>query len=171
MIIRVATENDVAAILAIFNEALIHTTAVYAYEPATYDEHWAWFKHKQEETLPVFVAEDEKGLLGYITYGQFRPRVAYRYAMELSIYVDQRARNQGIGKALMEVILDHAEKAGIKTLICGIDSENKASIALCTKFGFNHAGTLTNVGYKFGHWLHLAFYQLELQGPKNPIEK
>lgn len=171
MIIRQATENDVSAILDIFNDALIHSTAVYSYEPATHDEQLAWFKHKQEEHIPVFVAEDELGLLGYITYGQFRPRPAYRYAMELSIYVDQRARNQGVGKALMEVILDHTEKQGIKTLICGIDSENKASIALCTKFGFRHSGTLKHVGYKFGHWLDLAFYQLELKGPDHPIEK
>jgi phosphinothricin acetyltransferase len=171
MNIRVATEKDVAAILDIFNEALVHTTAVYSYEPATYDEQLTWFKHKQDDGIPVFVAEDEHTLLGYITYGQFRPRPAYRYAMELSIYVDQRARNQGVGQALMEVILDHTEKAGIKTLICGIDSENKASIALCTKFGFRHSGTLNNVGYKFGNWLDLAFYQLDLKGPDHPIEK
>ena len=170
MIIRLANEKDIPSILTIFNEALIHTTAVYSYVPATLDEQLEWYHHKVEAGIPVYVAEDELGLLGYVTYGPFRTRPAYKYTVELSIYVDQRARNQGVGKAMMVKTLEVCEAKELKTLICGIDSENKASIALCMKFGFTHSGTLTKVGYKFEHWLDLAFYQLELKGPQQPEE-
>lgn len=170
MIIRHATQHDIPAILEIFNDALIHTTAVYSYQVATLQEQQDWFKHKIESGFPVYVAEDEKGCLGYVTYGSFRTRPAYKYTVELSIYVDKKTRNQGVGKAMMTKILEVCEEKELKTLICGIDSENKASIALCQKFGFIHSGSLKKVGYKFGHWLDLEFYQLELKGPQQPSE-
>jgi L-amino acid N-acyltransferase YncA len=170
MNLRLATENDIPAILEIFNDALVNTTAVYSYQKATLEEQLDWFRHKTEAGIPVYVAEDESGCLGYITYGPFRTRPAYKYTVELSIYVDSKARNKGIGKAMMAKILQVCEEKELKILICGIDSENKASIALCQKFGFTHSGSLKKVGYKFGHWLDLEFYQLELKGPSHPEE-
>jgi len=170
MNLRIATENDIPAILEIFNDALVNTTAVYSYQKATLEEQLDWFRHKTEAKIPVYIAEDESGCLGYVTYGPFRTRPAYKYTVELSIYVDSKARNKGIGKAMMAKILQVCEEKELKTLICGIDSENKASIALCQKFGFTHSGSLKKVGYKFGHWLDLEFYQLELKGPTHPEE-
>ena len=170
MNIRLATENDIPAILSIFNDALLTTTAVYSYQPASLLEQLEWFRHKTEAGIPVLVSEDDQGITGYVTYGPFRTRPAYKYTMELSIYVDKRAQNQGVGKALMMEILKVCEAKELKTLICGIDSENTASIALCQKFGFTHSGSLKKVGYKFGHWLDLEFYSLELKGPAHPIE-
>ena len=171
MNIRLATENDIPAILEIFNDALVNTTAVYSYEKATLEEQLEWFRHKTEAGIPVLIAEDDQGCLGYVTYGPFRIRPAYKYTVELSIYVDKRARNQGVGKALMVKILKVCEAKELKTLICGIDSENKASIALCQKFGFTHSGSMKKVGYKFNHWLDLEFYQLQLKGPAQPSEQ
>lgn len=171
MNIRLATQHDIPAILSIFNEALIHTTAVYSYQPASLSEQLEWFKHKTQAGIPILVAEDDLGVTGYVTYGPFRVRPAYKYTVELSIYVDQRARNTGVGKALMGEILKVCEAKALKTLICGIDSENTASIALCQKFGFTHAGSLKQVGYKFGRWLDLEFYQLQLSGPTRPTEE
>ncbi len=170
MNLRQATENDIPAILSIFNDALLTTTAVYSYQPASLLEQLEWFRHKTEAGIPVLVSEDDQGIIGYVTYGLFRIRPAYKYTMELSIYVDKRAQNQGVGKALMMEILKVCEAKELKTLICGIDSENTASIALCQKFGFTHSGSLKKVGYKFGHWLDLEFYSLELKGPAHPIE-
>jgi len=170
MNLRLATENDIPAILTIFNDALINTTAVYSYQPATLQDQLDWFRHKQESDIPVYVAEDDHGILGFITYGPFRVRPAYKYTAELSIYVDQKARNQGVGKAMMVKILEVCEAKALATLICGIDSENTASIALCKKFNFTHSGTLKRVGYKFGRWLDLEFYQLQLKGPSTPEE-
>ena len=97
MNIRLATENDIPAILSIFNDALLTTTAVYSYQPASLLEQLEWFRHKTEAGIPVLVSEDDHGLTGYVTYGPFRIRPAYKYTMELSIYVDKRAQNQGIG--------------------------------------------------------------------------
>lgn len=171
MKIRLATENDVPAILTIFNDALIHTTAVYSYQPASLKDQLEWFRHKMETHIPVYVAEDELGLMGFITYGPFRARPAYKYTVELSIYVDQCARNQGVGKALMRQLLAVCEEKGLATLICGVDSENTASIALCQRFSFTYSGTIKKVGYKFGRWLDLEFYQLQLKGPDLPTEE
>lgn len=170
MNLRCATENDIPAILEIFNDALVNTTAVYSYQRATLQEQLEWFNHKKEAGIPVYVAEEDHTILGYITYSPFRARPAYKYTAELSIYVDSKARNQGIAKAMMTKILEVCQEKELKTLICGIDSENKASIALCQKFGFTHCGSIKKVGYKFGHWLDLEFYALELKGPSQPRE-
>jgi L-amino acid N-acyltransferase len=170
MNLRCATENDIPEILEIFNDALVNTTAVYSYQKATHQEQLEWFNHKKVAGIPVYVAQDNDVILGYVTYGPFRARPAYKYTVELSIYVDSKARNQGIAKAMMTKILEVCQEKELKTLICGIDSENKASIDLCQKFGFTHSGSLKKVGYKFGHWLDLEFYALELKGPSHPHE-
>ncbi len=170
MHIRLATENDIPNILSIFNDALLHTTAVYSYQPASLEDQLEWFNHKKDSDIPIYVAEDKQGILGFITYGPFRVRPAYKYTVELSIYVDQKARNQGVGKALMQEIVAVCDKKGLATLICGVDSKNTASIALCKKFDFTYCGTLKKVGYKFGQWLDLEFYQLQLSGPTQATE-
>ena len=171
MIIRQATEKDIPAILDIFNEALLNTTAVYAYKKATLKEQREWYQHKNSEGYPVFIGEDAHGVIGYATYGPFRLRPAYKYTIELSVYVDHRFRNHGYGKQLLIKVIEHATQKGYATMIAGIDSTNQASIALHVACGFHYSGTITKAGYKFGKWLDLAFYQLDLKGPSNPTGK
>ncbi|HEG7416826.1 TPA: N-acetyltransferase [Staphylococcus aureus] len=161
--IRCAKKEDLNAILAIYNDAIINTTAVYTYEPQTIDERIAWFETKQRNYEPIFVFEENGSVLGFATFGSFRPWPAYQYTIEHSIYVDASARGKGIASQLLQHLIVEAKAKGYRTLVAGIDASNEASIKLHQKFNFKHAGTLTNVGYKFDYWLDLAFYELDLK--------
>lgn len=161
--IRCAKKEDLNAILAIYNDAIINTTAVYTYKPQTIDERIAWFETKQRNHEPIFVFEENGSVLGFATFGSFRPRPAYQYTIEHSIYVDASARGKGIASQLLQRLIVEAKAKGYRTLVAGIDASNEASIKLHQKFAFKHAGTLTNVGFKFNQWLDLAFYELDLQ--------
>lgn len=161
--IRCAKKEDLNAILAIYNDAIINTTAVYTYEPQTIDERIAWFETKQRNHEPIFVFEEKGSVLGFATFGSFRPWPAYQYTIEHSIYVDASARGKGIASQLLQHLIVEAKAKGYRTLVAGIDASNEASIKLHQKFNFKHAGTLTNVGYKFDYWLDLAFYELDLK--------
>ncbi len=161
--IRCAKKEDLNAILAIYNDAIINTTAVYTYEPQTIDERIAWFETKQRNHEPIFVFEENGSVLGFATFGSFRPWPAYQYTIEHSIYVDASARGKGIASQLLQHLIVEAKAKGYRTLVAGIDASNEASIKLHQKFNFKHAGTLTNVSYKFDYWLDLAFYELDLK--------
>ncbi|HFQ1505972.1 TPA: N-acetyltransferase family protein [Staphylococcus aureus] len=161
--IRCAKKEDLNAILAIYNDAIINTTAVYTYKPQTIDERIAWFEMKQRNHEPIFVFEENGSVLGFATFGSFRPWPAYQYTIEHSIYVDASARGKGIASQLLQRLIVEAKAKGYRTLVAGIDASNEASIKLHQKFAFKHAGTLTNVGFKFNQWLDLAFYELDLQ--------
>jgi phosphinothricin acetyltransferase len=171
MIIREAKESDVLRILEIFNEVLITSTAVYAYEPASLDEQLEWYHHKIDEGFPVYVGVENERVIGYATYGPFRTRPAYKYTIEHSVYVDVHHRNKGYGKALLKFLIENANKSDYKTMVAGIDSANSASIKLHLECGFSYSGMIHNAGYKFKKWLDLAFYQLDLKGPDFPEEK
>jgi L-amino acid N-acyltransferase len=164
--IRKAERKDVAEMLEIFNYNILTSTALYMYETQTLEERMAWFEGKMERNEPLYVYEKDGRVAGYVTYGPFRAYPAYLYTVEHSVYVNKAFYRQGIGSKLMEFIIAYAEAQGIKTLIGGIDAENVASILSHEKLGFTHSGTIRNAGYKFERWLDLAFYQLDLPGPK-----
>lgn len=168
--IRSATFEDCQAISAIFNEALLHTTSVYAYVPETLKDRQQWLLDKQQAQLPVLVAEREGQVLGFATFGPFRNRPAYQYTAEHSVYVAEPYRHQGIGEALLQAIIAEAIKHHLKTLVGGIDSANASSIRLHEKNGFVYQGMIPQAGYKFGQWLNLCFYTLSLPGPDHPQE-
>ena len=168
--IRSAQEKDLQEILDIYNDAVLHTTAVYTYKAQTLESREIWFKQKMDEGYPVIVSELDNKVVGFATFGPFRPWPAYKYSIEHSIYVDNNYRRKGIATSLLEEIIAIANEREYKTLIAGIDAANEKSIAMHEKFGFVHSGTITNAGYKFNTWLDLAFYQLNLNGPKKPIE-
>lgn len=170
--IRYAEKKDLPAILDIYNEAIQYTTAVYHYKTHTLDQQKQWFEQKQEAGLPILVFEgEEDGLVyGFATYGPFRPHAAYQYTVEHSVYVHSQFRKKGLGTKLLKQLISEAEQQEFKTIIAGIDAVNTNSIAVHERLGFFHSGTITNAGYKFGTWLDLAFYQLDLTGPKEPTE-
>jgi L-amino acid N-acyltransferase YncA len=170
-IIRPAQPTDVVGILEIYNEAILHTTAVYTYEARPLDWMEQWFIEKQDKGLPVFVAEIGGRVAGFASYGPFRPWPAYKYSVEHSIYVNKDFRRQGIARKLLRVLIDKAEASGLHTIVAGIDSENAVSITLHREFGFREAGILAQVGYKFGRWLDLQFMQLILSSSIQPDEK
>ncbi|MDJ1485045.1 N-acetyltransferase family protein [Cytophagaceae bacterium YF14B1] len=160
--IRDATSDDVPAILSIINHAIAHTTAVYDYQPRSLEVQQAWFDKKQVDNMPVLVADYQGKIIGFGSYGIFRPWEGYRFSVEHSIYVSEESRGKGVGKMLLEVLIDRARKQGFHTMIAGIDAENVVSCELHRKLGFQETGRLKEVGYKFDKWLDLAFMQLYL---------
>ncbi len=158
--IRNAVENDLPGILAIYNDVIVNTTAVYDYEPHTLEMRTAWFNTKKEQGLPVFVAEEDGKVLGLSSIGPFRAWAAYKYSVENSIYVASEERGKGIAKLLMPPIIEASKALGMHTIIAGIDASNEASIKLHRHFGFEEVAHFKEVGYKFDRWLDLKFMQL-----------
>jgi L-amino acid N-acyltransferase len=159
------------AILEIFNEAILHSTALYDYKPRSLDSMVTWFNEKEVANYPVIGAVNANGeLLGFASYGVFRARPAYKYTIEHSLYVHQDYRRQGVAARLMERLISAARSQNYHVIVGGIDMANIASIALHEKFGFTHSGTVRQAGFKFGHWLDLGFYQLVLDTPANPLD-
>ena len=158
--IRHAEENDLPGILAIYNDVIVNTTAVYDYEQHTLSMRTAWFDAKKEQGFPVFVAADNEKILGLSSIGPFRAWAAYQYSVENSIYVASEARGMGIAKLLMPPIITAARQMKMHTILAGVDAGNEASIQLHRHFGFEEVAHFKQVGWKFDRWLDLKFLQL-----------
>ncbi|MBS1665284.1 MAG: N-acetyltransferase [Bacteroidetes bacterium] len=168
--IRSATDADIPALSAIYNHVILNTTAVYSYEEQTLEMRQAWYEGKMKDGYPVFVAEDNGVVVGFSSYGPFRAWAAYKYTVENSVYVADGQRGKGIGKMLIQPLIDSARGAGMHAIIAGIDAANDASVALHASFGFKEVGLFKEVGYKFGRWLDLKFMELVLDTPVQPVE-
>ncbi|MCP8970079.1 GNAT family N-acetyltransferase [Ectobacillus ponti] len=168
--IRQATETDLIEILDIYNDAILTTTAIYTYKPQTLESRQMWYKQKLEEGYPVLVCEQDGKVAGFATFGPFRPWPAYKYTIEHSVYVHKDYRKQRIATQLMQELIQIANEREYATLVAGIDAANEGSIKMHERMGFAYSGTIKKAGFKFGRWLDLAFYQLDLQGPATPLE-
>ena len=170
-LITCSEEAHAGAILAILNEAIVNSTALYDYKPRTPESMVAWFATKRANGFPVIGAEDENGkLLGFASYGAFRAFPAYKYTVEHSVYVESGHRGAGLGRTLMEAIIDEAVARDVHVMVGAIDAANAGSISLHQRLGFEHAGTVRQAGFKFGRWLDVAFYQRILSTPLNPVD-
>ena len=130
-----------------------------------------WFAAKAQGGFPVLGLEDENGqLLAFGSFGTFRAWPAYKYSVEHSVYVHTAHRGRGLGITVMQALIEAARQRGVHAMIGGIDASNQGSIALHQRLGFQHVGTLPQVGFKFGRWLDLAFYQLLLDTPLQPVD-
>ncbi len=168
--IRNICEEDLEEILAIYNHAIINTTAVYCYEPFSIEMMKNWFQTKKERQFPVLIAENNRNICGFATYGDFRLKPAYKYTVEHSVYIAPSDQKKGIASELMRELILRAKENGIHTLIGGIDAENQESLIFHEKLGFTEVGEIKEVGYKFGKWLNLKFVQLVLETPQCPKE-
>ena len=169
--VRPATDNDLSAILDIYNDAILTTTAVYQYQPHTLAMRAAWLHEKQEHGFPVLVATHDDTVIGFSSLGVFRPAAAYHYTVENSVYVAAAWRGQGVGKRLLAPLIDAARAIDAHSIIAVIDADNAVSIRLHQSMGFVEAGHFRQVGYKFGRWLDLKFLQLVLDTPQQPSEQ
>lgn len=169
--VRLAKETDLPEILTIYNDIIVHTTAVYDYQPHTPAMRKQWWDTKKEQGFPVFVAEDAGRVVGFSSIGPFRAWAAYKYSVENSVYVATDVRGKGVGKLLMPPLIEAARKLEMHTILAGIDASNAASIKLHEGFGFVEVAHFKQVGYKFGHWLDLKFLQLVLDTPAAPQEQ
>ena len=169
--IRCIYEAHAGAILDIFNEAILNSTALYDYKPRARDSMTGWFRAKEDGGFPVIGAESALGrLLGFATYGTFRAWPVYKYSVAHSVYVHKEHRGQGIGARLLQELIGAAQERQCHVMVGGIDVTNSASIALHEKLGFVHAGTIRHAAFKFGIRRDLGFYQLLLATPAHPTD-
>lgn len=162
-------ERHAGAILDIFNDAILNSTALFDYQARTLDSMTQWFQAKDAGRYPVIGIEDAGGqLLGFASYGSFRAWPAYKYSVEHSVYVHKDHRGKGVARRLMHALIAAAREQDVHVLVGGIEAQNTASIALHESLGFTHAGTVRESGFKFGRWLDLSFYQLILPTPAQP---
>jgi L-amino acid N-acyltransferase len=160
--VRPATEADLAAIVAIYNDAVVNTTAIWNDAIVDVDNRKVWFDGRQTLGYPVLVAEEEGAIVGYGSFADFRAFDGYRFSVEHSVYVAEGVRRRGIASALLVALIEKARELGKHVMIGGIASDNAASLALHAKLGFTETGRMPEVGYKFGRWLDLVFVQRTL---------
>lgn len=161
--IRPATVDDLAAILDIYNEAVLNTTATYDIEPQTADARRRWFDEHVECGLPMFVAEMDGRVVAWSSLSTFRGKEGYRHTVENSIYVAESHRGRGIGKRMLAGLIDAARELGLHAIVAGIDAGTEVSLRLHESFGFVKVAHMKEVGRKFDRWLDVVFMQLLLE--------
>jgi phosphinothricin acetyltransferase len=159
MIVRPAEPADLPGILAIYNDVIATSTAIYSFDPSTLDERRAWLSARREGGYPVLVAADASDVLGFASFGEFRARPGYAWTVEHSLHVRADRRRAGIGSALLSELVVCARELGKHALVGGIDATNEASLRLHERFGFERVGHLKQVGRKFERWLDLVFVE------------
>ena len=169
MQLRLATPDDVPALLEIHNYAVRNLTAAWTETEDSFQDRATWLEGRQRDGLPVLVAEDERGqVVGFGSYGTFRARSGYRLTAEHSIYVSPEGQGLGVGRALMEALIKEARAAGYHVLVGAVDGENAASLAFHKKLGFDVSCKLPQIGTKFGRWLDLYLVTLVLNDEPAP---
>lgn len=166
-IIRSAQVADLPAIVDIYNEAGVSTTASYDIEPVDVAERTAWYDRLTQAGFPILVAEDGEagGVLGYASYGRFRDKAAYAHTVEHSVYVAGGARAVGLGRMLMSALIDRARAEGVHVMVGVLDADNVPSLRFHERLGFVERGRLPEVGRKFDRWLDVVFVTLTFSGP------
>jgi phosphinothricin acetyltransferase len=159
LLITAAVRADLPEILAIYNEVIRNSTAVYSEAEFTAERGDAWFDAKAAHGFPFLVARDASGVVGFGTLGEFRAWPCYQFTVEHSVHVRFDRRGAGIGRALLVELIAHAVALGKHVMVAGIDADNAVSIGLHQRLGFTVVGRFHEVGFKFGRWLDLVFLQ------------
>ena len=159
MEIRDAGLADLPALLAIYNEVIATSTAIYTEQPATLDDRVTWWNARVAQGYPVLVATDSSGVIGFASFGDFRAWPGYRFTVEHSVHVRADRRGAGAGTALMRVLLARAAAMGKHVMIAGVDADNQPSLQFHERLGFSRVAHFSQVGFKFGRWLDLVFLQ------------
>ena len=164
--IRHALPDDLDRITEIYADAVLNGTASYELEPPTRADMGTRYDVLMDGGYPYLVAEREGTIIGYAYAGPFRARPAYRFVVEDSIYVAPEAKGAGIGKALMQALIDESTTLGFRQIIAviGDGHADSASVRLHERLGFHHTGRMEGSGYKHGRWLDTVFMQLALNG-------
>lgn len=165
--IRDVQAADVPGILAIYNDAVRNTTAIWNETPVDLANRQAWFAARAEQGYPILVVADDSGVLGYASFGDWRPFEGFRHTVEHSVYVRDDQRGKGLGPLLMAALIERARGCGKHVMVAAIESGNAASVRLHERLGFVVTGQMPQVGIKFGRWLDLTFMQLLLD-PAHP---
>lgn len=156
------------AVAAIYGREVLEGTATFEEVPPTVESMQARLDGTLAHDLPWLVAEVDGQVAAYAYASPFRPRAAYRYAVETSIYVADGFQGRGLGFALMQQIIERCRRLGLHQMIAAISGDGAASIALHERLGFRLAGVYRNVGWKFGRWLDVTLMQLDLMPEGGP---
>jgi phosphinothricin acetyltransferase len=158
--IRPYKTDDTQAILDIVNHNILHSTSLYDYNIRSYEQQKTILEEKINKNFPVIVAELDGIVVGFGMYSEFRFREAYQFTVEHSVYVSEDFQSKGVGKQLLQELINLARKQKIHTMIGVIDSENQGSVVFHEKFGFKTVGIIKESGYKFDRWLDSVLMQL-----------
>ena len=157
-LVRRATQDDVQAITDIYNDAILNTTATFDTKPKSSADRLEWFL-SHDDRHPVLVLEVNRKIVGWASLTQWSDRKAYDSTVETTFYVDSESRGRGYGWMLGEALVDEARELGFHTLIARITDGSDASIHLHERAGFEHIGTMKEVGHKFGDYLDVHILQ------------
>ena len=160
--IRDAVEDDLPEMLAIYNDVIATSTAIYRDDPMPLAEYQSWFRARTAQGYPVLLAVDDGTVLGYASFGDFRAWPGYRFTVEHSVHIRADQRGRGIGSRLVRTLIDHAAARGKHVMIAGVDADNAASLRFHARLGFERVAHFREVGFKFGRWLDLVFLQRTL---------
>ena len=165
MIVRPATAEDAEALAAIYADAVENGFGTFEEEPPSAADMDQRRRAIAERGLPYLVAEQDGRVLGFAYAGPFRPRAAYRYTLEDSVYVAPDAAGKGVGRAVLSAVIEACEALGVRQLMAVIgDSDNAASIGLHRSLGFEQTGVGKSVGFKHGRWVDIVHMQKPLNG-------
>ncbi len=162
MTIADATEADVPAITAIYNDVIETSTAVFSDQPVTVADRTEWMRARQAAGFPVLVCRDGDQAVAFGTYGQFRTWPGYRTSVEHTVHVAASHRRRGIGRSMLEELIRHARDDGMHAMVGGIDAANEPSLRLHESLGFVRVGHLPEIARKFGRYIDLDLLQLTL---------
>ena len=167
--IRDAVETDISAIHAIYAHWVTHSAGTFEEVAPSIEEMAERRRAIQDKNLPFLVADDDGEILGYAYAGPFRPRSAYRYTLEDSIYVAPFVQHRGVGRLLLTALVERCTDLGYRQMIAVIgDSANLGSIGLHRNLGFRQEGVLRGVGLKFGRWVDVVIMHRPLQPEGSP---
>lgn len=156
--VREAAAADLPAIRAIFNHWIEHSTASFRTVPDTEAQARAWFENR-DPGHPVLVAEQDGAVAGWASLGPHKTAGGYRHTVELSVYLREDARGRGLGRALLGELLARARAAGHHAVLAGVCTEQADSLRLHEAMGFTKVAHLREVGFKFGRWLDVAYFE------------
>ncbi len=160
LVIRPLADDDLASLVAIYNEVIATTTAIYRDDPVSLDDRMVWARARQDAGFPVEVATRDDDVVGFASFGPFDPFPGYRHTVEHSVHVRADQRGRGVGRSLVLRMVDAARTGGWHALVARVDADNTASLALHEGLGFERVGQLRQVGRKFDRWLDVVYLQI-----------
>lgn len=163
MIIRKAVRDDLPDINDILNEAIRNTTANWSYHERSMEDARVWFDAHGAPGRPLLVAEEDGRIVGYGCLSAFRGKDGYWPVAENSVYIHRDYRGRGVGRLLMELLIDLAREAGLRVITAWVDADNQDSIAFHERLGFKKVGTMAGIGEKFGRRLGVTILDLNLE--------
>ncbi|MBA4376923.1 MAG: phosphinothricin acetyltransferase [Anaerolinea sp.] len=162
ILIRNTNENDTEAIARIYNHYILNTVITFEEETVSNQEIASRIKEIKSAPLPYLVVEQNGEVFGFAYAGKWKSRSAYRYAVESSVYLDPGLVGEGFGSQLYVSLLDQLKEMGVHTVIGGVALPNPASVRLHKKLGFTKVAEFHEVGFKFGKWIDVGYWQLKL---------